>query len=84
MASGLPVIATNVGGNPELVEENINGTLVPPSDPYSLAEAIKSYIGNTEKLESHGHAGRKKVKTSYSLGNMVNKYLDIYNASLNQ
>lgn len=58
LALGKPVIATNVGGLPEQVDNNISGLIVPPNDPHALAEAIESLVMNPEKRESMGIAAR--------------------------
>jgi sugar transferase (PEP-CTERM/EpsH1 system associated) len=82
MATGLPVVATRVGGNPELVEEGRTGTLVPPADPASMAAAIRSYVGDPEKLARHGRAARKRAEAEFSIEAMVNGYLAVYDAVL--
>lgn len=58
LALGKPVIATNVGGLPEQIDNNISGLIVPPNDPHALAEAIESLVMNPEKRESMGIAAR--------------------------
>lgn len=82
MASGLPIIATRVGGNPELVEEGRTGTLVPPADPPALAEAIRTYLVDQHRLAVHGQAGRQKVEARFSIETMVNGYLAVYDSTL--
>ncbi len=83
MASGLPVVATRVGGNPELVEEGRTGMLVPPADPVAMAEAIRTYLADPEKRIRHGQAGRKRAEARFSMEAMVNGYLAVYDAVLN-
>jgi glycosyltransferase involved in cell wall biosynthesis len=85
MASGLPVVATNVGGNPELVRNGERGLLVPPSDPIAMANAVRLFLENPEKRDDHGAAGRKRVETQFSLRleAMVDGYLSVYDAVLN-
>ena len=83
MASGLPVIATRVGGNPELVEEGETGLLVPPADPVKLAEAIRTYLVDNGKIARHGRAGRKRAEAKFSMGAMVDGYLAVYDTVLN-
>ncbi|HCB14063.1 MAG TPA: sugar transferase, partial [Gammaproteobacteria bacterium] len=56
MACGLPVVATDVGGNAELVVENETGRLVPARDPEALALAIQEYVDNPERMRAHGTA----------------------------
>jgi glycosyltransferase involved in cell wall biosynthesis len=83
MASGLPVIATHVGGNPELVESGHTGMLVPPAEPIALAEAIVTYLFDPERCRQHSQAARKSVEARFSLQAMVDDYLAVYDAVLN-
>ena len=55
---GLPVVATNVGGIPSLIENNETGILFPANDPYSLSEIITSLLSDTQKMESLGRQAR--------------------------
>ena len=80
MATGLPVIATRVGGNPELVEVENTGALVPHSDPVSMARAIDSYFREPEKAIQHGTLGRRTVERRFSMEGMVEGYLKTYDA----
>jgi sugar transferase (PEP-CTERM/EpsH1 system associated) len=78
MASGLPVVATNVGGNSELVLDGETGLLVPRSDPEALAHALRRYIGDPELAARHGRAGRERVEREFSLEAMMRRYLAVY------
>lgn len=78
MASGLPVVATTVGGNPELVREGVTGTLVPHSDDGALTMAVESYLTDRQKLLSHGQAARRAVEKQFSMDAMVAGYLQVY------
>jgi len=82
MASGLPVIATRVGGNPELVEENKTGMLVPSDHPEKMANALHIYIKDMTLARKHGEAGRKRVETLFSMSNMVKNYTQVYDSLL--
>src|SRR5215475_7446651 len=82
MATGLPVVATRVGGNPELVEEGHTGQLVPPSDSVAMAAAIEVYATDAAKRSRHGAAGRAAAEARFSLHAMVNSYLEVYGAVL--
>jgi sugar transferase (PEP-CTERM/EpsH1 system associated) len=84
MATGLPVIATNVGGNPELVEHGKTGMLVPPADPVAMAEAIQEYLRAPNKLAEHGQAGRNRVEAEFSIESMVNGYMTVYESVLKE
>jgi sugar transferase (PEP-CTERM/EpsH1 system associated) len=80
MASGLPVVATRVGGNPELVRENRTGLLVPSGDPQALAAAIEFYIRHPRERHEHGKAARIEVEKRFSLDGMVRSYIALYDA----
>jgi len=78
MACGVPVVATRVGGNPELVTEAENGFLVPIGDPEALAEKISLLIENEELRSSIGEANRRKVSEQYSLQVMLEQQTRYY------
>jgi sugar transferase (PEP-CTERM/EpsH1 system associated) len=82
MASGLPVVATRVGGNPELVEEQTTGTLVPRADPRALADAIREYAVDPEAGRRKGSAARRMAEQRFGLDVMVKNYLDLYDRAL--
>ncbi len=78
MASGLPVVATRVGGNPELVEDGIGGALVPRQDPSALAAAIAAYVADPELRRRHGLASRQRATGHFSLERMAEAYANLY------
>lgn len=78
MASGLPVIATAVGGNIELVSEGISGRLVPAADPSALAKAIVDLVQQPELAKSLGQQGRRQIEQRYSMAAMVQSYQQLY------
>ena len=82
MATELPVIATDVGGNPELVINNQTGYLVPKQNPIAMAEAFKQYLDNPNLLASHGKAGRARCESTFSLNRMITDYMNIYDRLL--
>lgn len=82
MASGLPVVATQVGGNPELVEAGVTGTLVPRGDAESMAHAMHVYADNPELCSRHGSEGRRRVEHRFSMETMVNAYTAVYDNML--
>ncbi len=82
MATGLPVIATSVGGNPELVDDGATGFLVPVSDPPALAHAIERYLVNPDLMRRHGRNGRDKAEREYGLDIMVDRYVAVYDELL--
>lgn len=82
MATGLPVIATAVGGNPELVEAGITGSLIPPAEPSVLAETMARYVADVKLRHQHGGAGRIRVEQKFSLDAMTKSYEQVYDALL--
>ena len=80
MASGLPVVATNVGGMPEVIIENVTGKLVPVSDPQAFAQALSAYVLAPELVKQHGMAGRARVENTYSVDAMLLAYTNLYDA----
>ena len=78
MASGLPVVATRVGGNPELVEDGIGGALVPRQDPSALAAAIAGYVADPELRRRHGLASRQRATGHFGLERMAEAYANLY------
>jgi glycosyltransferase involved in cell wall biosynthesis len=67
MATSLPVIATDVGGIPELIQEGQNGILVPPKDPRALARAIERLARDPEERHRLGEKGRKLIEERFTL-----------------
>ena len=82
MASGLPVVATEVGGNAELVAAGETGALVPAQDPHAMAQAFLRYTADAALRQSHGAAGRQRVERSFSIDNMVERYTRLYQSLL--
>ena len=80
MASGLPVVATAVGGNPALVHAGFTGILVPPRSPELLAAAIADYCRIPDMAARHGMRARSQVIARYSLPEMARGYLAVYDA----
>jgi sugar transferase (PEP-CTERM/EpsH1 system associated) len=84
MASGVPVVATRVGGNAELVDEGTTGHLVPRADPAALASAIDPYLVSPDLRASHGAAARRRADTEFSLDRMVRSYTEVYDRVLRE
>ena len=82
MSSGLPVVATRVGANAELVEDGITGRLVEAGDSDALALEIGLYSENPAMARRHGRAGRSRVERHFSLETMVERYDGLYSRLL--
>ena len=82
MASGLPVVATAVGGNPELIEPDVTGTLVPAGDAEQMARALRTYAENAALCRRHGVEGRRAVDRRFRMQDMVDSYISIYDGLL--
>ena len=84
MASGLPVIATNVGGNADLVVAEQTGVLVPPADPESMARAIIRMAKQADTRQSMALSGRRLVEEKFSMNAMVASYQGTYDKLLHR
>lgn len=77
-AAGLPIVATRVGGNPEIVREGINGRLVPARDPQAIAAAVIDLLADPVRARAMGEAGRRWIIEHGSFRAMAKRYADIY------
>jgi glycosyltransferase involved in cell wall biosynthesis len=75
MASGLPVVATAVSGNPEAVEDGVTGLLVPPESAAALAKALVALLGDRARREAMGAAARRRVAERFSIEAVADRYL---------
>lgn len=78
MASGLPVVATRVGGSDELVVDGATGFLVPPSSPQAIAAAIRKLLEDAPLRLAFGRAARERIEREFSLSRMVTEYEHFY------
>jgi len=83
-AVGLPVVASNIGGVPEVVKNGTTGLLVPPGDAKALAAAVINLVDNAELRKEMGQAGRDFVKEKYAWGNCVDMMDDLYQRMINR
>ena len=82
MAHGLPIVASNVGGVPEIIQHDINGLLVPAGDHVALAAAIRRVAADPVLRRRLGNAARERANTTFSLSTMVRKYDQVYDEAL--
>lgn len=78
MAVARPVVATDVGGNPELVTQGDNGFLLPARDPHALAEMMKTLIRANDLRVKMGIKGKEKAQRYFSLETMIENYQNLY------
>ena len=78
MSSGTAMIVTNVGGNPEAIEHNVEGILVNPKKPFEIFEALFSLVKNKRRRDEMGLSGRKKAKKLFDQEKMIREMRKIY------
>lgn len=82
MAVGCPVVATRVGGIPEVIENDVNGLLVDPADALSLANAVRELLEDRSKALSFGDKGRARIEQEFSASLMAARMLGMYRSVL--
>lgn len=82
MATGLPAVATDVGGNADLVADGETGRIIPSGSPQALAAAIGGYLGDAAALRAHGAAARTRAELRFSIPAMVAGYAGVYDRVL--
>jgi glycosyltransferase involved in cell wall biosynthesis len=82
MAAGLPVLATDVGGTSEAVDDGVTGRLVPSGDPAALARAIDALLAEPDTLRALGDAGRARWSERFSLARLVAEHDALYRSLL--
>ncbi len=78
MALMLPVVASDLGGNREVVEHGLSGLLIPDHDPETISEAVCELLDSPQKSLEMGERGRMIVETKFGLKRMVDEYLHLY------
>ena len=78
MSTGLPAVATSVGGVPEIIDDGVNGFLVEPKNPEELAERILELNNDKTLRQDMGNAAREKILNYYTADKVVGQYLDVY------
>jgi glycosyltransferase involved in cell wall biosynthesis len=84
MAAGCPVVASRVGGIPEIVRGSDLGTLIDADRPDALPEAIVTFLGDRERSAAVGEAGRRHVTANFGLTSMIERLQDLYEDVLKQ
>jgi glycosyltransferase involved in cell wall biosynthesis len=84
MAAKLPVVATNVGGNPELVIHGETGLLIPPNNSQVLGETLIRLLSNSGLAAYYGQAGRQRVEEYFSVERMIQETESVYHELLSQ
>jgi glycosyltransferase involved in cell wall biosynthesis len=82
MARSLPVVATRVGGVPEIIDDGKTGILVAPADSRAIAEGIRSLLEDGEKARTMGVSACEQVKKNFGINLMVEKIEKLYNTLL--
>jgi len=77
-AAGLPLIAFNVDGIPEIIKDGYNGFLVEPKNINQLVEKIKIYLNNPELIRTHGNNSKEMVKDRWTIDGMIKRTEEIY------
>ncbi len=78
LSTGTPVVATRVGGIPEVIRQGEEGILIPPADPMSIKQAVCFLLSHPEKAREMGRKGRKLAETRFSLQRMLQDYQQMY------
>jgi glycosyltransferase involved in cell wall biosynthesis len=82
MAAGLPVLATRVGGNAEVIEDGSSGRLVPAEDAAALAAGIVAMCRDRSDWTAMGHIGRTRIERNFDVNRMVRDYEQLYDECL--
>ncbi|NLF32797.1 MAG: glycosyltransferase family 4 protein [Planctomycetes bacterium] len=82
MAAGLPVVASNVGGLPEVVQDGRTGVLVPPDDPDALAEALASLLADGDRLGRFAAAARQYAWANFGWDRVADRIRHVYHLTL--
>lgn len=83
MAAGLPVVATAVGGVPELLQDGLTGRLIPPDDAPALADALATLLTNSSLRQQYGRAAQQRLLTHFALPDKVAELVQVYGQFVN-
>jgi glycosyltransferase involved in cell wall biosynthesis len=81
MAMELPVVSTPIGAIPEIVDDGINGLLIPPNDDNALADAIEMLVRDSDLRRRIGIAARKKIENRFDIDKNMARYAALYATS---
>jgi len=84
MSKELPIIASDITGIPELVEEGVSGYLVPSKQPQAYADAVKKLIENPEQRIEMGKKGREKIQAEFDIEKNIQQLYEIYHTQLKE
>lgn len=78
MAAGVPIVATRVGGIPDLIDTQRSGLLVPPKNPQALAEAIAAIITHPDRARTMAGAAQRNIEEHFRMGAMLERTIGLY------
>lgn len=78
MGCGIPVVATDVGGASEVIEDGVNGFLIPPGDPTAIAEGVVKLISDDSTRRYVAERGRESVRERFSAAMMIERHYELY------
>ena len=84
MLAAKPVVAARAGSAPELVDDGHTGLLVPVDDSDALSEAVASLLADRERAEAMGNAGLERARAEFSVAQMADRTLAVYERALGQ
>ena len=82
MAAGCAIVATRVGGIPDMIHDGVEGLLVPPGDPVALAVSIGELAGDPTRRAELGRAARERQAQDFSLSAVVSQTVELYEEAL--
>lgn len=84
LAAGVPVVATAVGGTPEVIDDGVNGFLVPPGDPAALAQRISELLNDDNLRRAMGERGRRRVRKEFTFAQQADAYVRLFEKLVKQ
>jgi len=78
MSLGLPCVATDVSGSQDLIQNDINGLLVPSEDPEALANAVLFMLDNADRAKDMGYNARETIERQYTISDIADRYIELY------